>query len=444
MKRLVLLTGILLLAFSSFAGAQPFNWQYVEDFVEQSSPHGVVVDANGNIWVQSNLVRDTIRTSPDTLVVNGLHVYDPSGSQIALYWNGTLTGVGPDSFLFSGRGISKDNNGNILVACGNLYRVNYQDGSFMNRFDQWPWAGIQALTEAACDANGFIYVTRVVPAQDPIVILDTDFNLYNYAIDSTDVISRSLVVSPDGHEIYHGAIYPPAGAIHYHSDFGPDATYSTVDTLWGPDPTRELWGQTLDWGPRGNVWIGSYWDVNATPAYQGWYAIDPNENYTFQDSLGFNLGIAYPDSAPSGAAPEGGNYWSPRGVDFWEENDGSWTAYTADFDAGVVKKWTNPGLTGIIVVDNGKALISEFELRQNYPNPFNPTTSIPFSLRRSANVKLVIYNVNGQVVKTLVNERLQAGSYKYDFDASDMASGSYFYRITVDGQTLTKRMMLLK
>lgn len=437
MKKFLLLTGVLLLAFSCFVSAQPFQWQYVEDFVEQSSPHGVVVDNDGNIWVQSNLVRDTIRTSPDTLVVNGLHVYDPSGTQIALYWQGTLTGVGPDTFLFSGRGITEDNNGNILVSCGHLYRVNYQDGSFMNRFDQWPWTGIQALTEAACDANGYIYVSRVVPAADPIVILDTNFDLYNYAVDSTSVISRSLVVSPDGKDIYHGAIYPPAGAIHYHSDTGPNDPYTIVDTLLGPDPAYQLWGQILDWDPAGRIWIGSYWDVTE-PAYKGWYAIDPAQNNVFQDSIGHQIG-----GTPAPPAP-GDGFWSPRGIDFWEDTDGTWYAYTADFDAGVVKKWRNDAWLGIILVNNGEALIREFDLRQNYPNPFNPSTSIPFSLRRTADVRLEIYNVQGQLVKILVNERLQAGSYEYEFDAINMASGTYFYRLTFDGKSQTKRMMLLK
>ena len=437
-----LLITLVLLLFASFAYAQPFQWQYVEDFVEITQPHGVLVDNDGNIWVQPYAQRDTVViTSTDTVIVSALHVYDSNGTEIALYWTGNLPGIGLDTLNYTGRGIAKDNNGNILVSNGYLYRVNYQTGEFMNRYDYLD-NDFWSLTEAACDENGFIYYAKVVPGGDPILILDTDFNLYNFAVDSTSVISRSLVVSPDGKDLYHGGIYPAAGAIHYHSDDGPDGLYTVVDTLLGPDPTLELWGQILDWGPLGNIWIGSYWDT-APGADRGWYAIDPAVNNAFQDSLGKNIIEVDPNATP-GAPPPGGTYFSPRGVGFWEENDGSWSAYAADFDGSVIKKYTNAGLTGIIVVDDGNALISEFDLRQNYPNPFNPATSIPFSIRHAADVKLVIYNVNGQVVKTLVNERLQAGSYEYEFNASDMASGTYFYRLTFDGKTQTKRMMLIK
>lgn len=443
MKSLVLLTAVLLLAFSGFAGGQPFNWTYVEDFVDDlASPHGIAVDLDGYIWVAPFFARDTvILTATDTVVVAALHVYDPSGNQVGFYWNGTLPGIGPDTLAYTNRGLSEDNNGNMLLSNGYQYRINYQTGAFMNRYD---WKNdFWSLTESAADANGFIYCTRVVPGGDAIWILDPNFQFYSLAVDSNFTISRTLVVSPDGKELYIGGIYPPAGIIHYHSDFGPDGTYSVVDTLLGPDPSKELWGQILDWGPFGDdIWVGSYWDVTG-PAYEGWYAIDPATNNVFQDSLGKNI-TEVDTGYVVGDIPPGPTFAAPRGIDFWEENDGSWTAYTADYDGNVVKKWTNPGLTGIIVVDNGEALISEFELRQNYPNPFNPATKIPFRLRNSAHVKLVIYNVNGQVVNTLVNEKLAAGSYEYEFNASEMATGTYFYRITVDGSTLTKRMMLLK
>jgi hypothetical protein len=422
MKKSLLIIGILLLAFSGFVNAQPFQWTLVDTFATSAQTHGVVVDLNGNIWVQPYAQRDTVVITPtDTVIVSALHVYDPSGNQIALYWNGNVPGFGPDTLNYTGRGISEDNNGNILACSGFLYRINYQDGSFMNRYDISGNGTATSLTMAATDANGFIYITTVLAG--PLNILDTDFNEYNQVTALTDNISRALLVTPDGNDIYQGAITGPNGVLQYHSDDGgPNGSYAVVDTLRGPDPTASLVSQSLAWGPLGNIWVGTH----ATgPVYKGWYALDPSINNVFQDSLV-------------------GSFQAPRGIDFWEENDGSWTAYAGDFDGSVVTKWTNPGLTGIIVVDNGKALISEFELRQNYPNPFNPTTSIPFKLRNSAHVKLMIYNVNGQVVKTLVNERLSAGSYEYDFNASGMASGAYFYRITVDGNTLTKRMMLLK
>ena len=445
MKRIVLLTGILLLVFSCFVAAQPFNWTYVEDFVtDVSAPHGLVVDLSGNIWVQPYTVADTVvLTATDTLVVSALHVFDPSGSQIGLYWHGDLPGIGADTFAYTGRGISEDNNGNILVSNGYQYRINYQTGAFMNRYD-WKddyWS----LTESAADQNGFIYCTRVVPAGDALWILDPNFQLYSIGIDSVFLITRSVVVSPDGNDIYIGAIYPPAGAVHYHSDFGPDAPYTVVDTLLGPDPSKGLWGQILDWDPMSHIWVGSYGGSDAAPTdYHGWYSIDPATNNDFQDSIGQNIAEIDTNYVP-GDLPPGGTYLSPRGIDFWEENDGTWTAYTADFDGNAVKKWTNPDpFTGTIIVDNGAARISQFELRQNYPNPFNPTTTIPFTLRKTANVKLQIYNVNGQLVTTLVNKRMAAGSYEIPFDAGKLASGTYFYRVKFDDKIQTKRMMLLK
>lgn len=444
MRRYLLLIGVLLLVFSCFVNAQPFNWTYVEDFVtDLSAPHGLVVDLNGNIWVQPYSTADTVViTATDTVIVSALHVYDPSGSQIALYWHGNLSGIGPDTLSFTGRGIAEDNNGNILVSNGYLYRVNYQTGAFMNRFD---WQNdFWSLTEAAADQNGFIYCTKVVPGGDPVWILDPNFQLFSSAVDSNFIISRSVTVSPDGKDLYIGGIYPPAGAVHYHSDFGPGTPYTVVDTLLGPDPTKELWGQILDWDPLGNLWIGSYWDVTGD-AYKGWYSIDPAMNNVFQDSIGKNYTEVDTLPAPGTDPPPGGTFFAPRGIDFWEENDGTWTAYTADYDGGVVKKWTNPDpFSGSIIVDNGNAFIKEFELRQNFPNPFNPTTSIPFTLRKAANVELQIYNVNGQLVTTLVNKRMAAGSYEIPFDASSLASGTYFYRVKFDGKTQTKRMMLLK
>ena len=95
---------------------------------------------------------------------------------------------------------------------------------------------------------------------------------------------------------------------------------------------------------------------------------------------------------------------------------------------------------------------SEFNLSQNYPNPFNPSTKINFSLPKSGNVSLKVYDVSGKTVATLVNEKLGAGVFEYEFNGAGLSSGIYFYRLVVSSSNPiqandfveTKRMILVK
>jgi polyhydroxybutyrate depolymerase len=86
----------------------------------------------------------------------------------------------------------------------------------------------------------------------------------------------------------------------------------------------------------------------------------------------------------------------------------------------------------------------EFYLEQNYPNPFNPTTVISWQLVVGSSVNLSIYNVAGQRVSKLVNERQPAGFHSVEFDASQLASGVYFYRLEAGNQVETRKMVLMK
>jgi len=89
-------------------------------------------------------------------------------------------------------------------------------------------------------------------------------------------------------------------------------------------------------------------------------------------------------------------------------------------------------------------------LHQNYPNPFNPETTISFELRKTDNVTLEIYNILGQKVRTLISNKLNtAGAHKIKFDGTNdfgmkIASGMYFYRLTTNGVTINKKMLLIK
>lgn len=96
------------------------------------------------------------------------------------------------------------------------------------------------------------------------------------------------------------------------------------------------------------------------------------------------------------------------------------------------------------VVEAEVSVPNEFSLSQNYPNPFNPTTKIDYSIPEAANVKILIYSVTGELVTELVNEYQNAGKYTVEFNASDLASGTYVYRIITNNYIETKKMILLK
>ena len=85
-----------------------------------------------------------------------------------------------------------------------------------------------------------------------------------------------------------------------------------------------------------------------------------------------------------------------------------------------------------------------FALYQNYPNPFNPITHITYSIPQKGLVTLKIYNIVGKEIKTLISESKQKGTYTFSFDASDLVSGVYFYKMTFGKFTQTKKMVLMQ
>jgi len=89
-------------------------------------------------------------------------------------------------------------------------------------------------------------------------------------------------------------------------------------------------------------------------------------------------------------------------------------------------------------------IVKGFALGQNYPNPFNPTTNIHFSLPKDGDVSLKIYDILGNEVATVVSGNVKAGTYNAEVDASNWASGVYFYKLTAGNFVETKKMSLIK
>jgi hypothetical protein len=96
------------------------------------------------------------------------------------------------------------------------------------------------------------------------------------------------------------------------------------------------------------------------------------------------------------------------------------------------------------VIEININILSEFTLNQNYPNPFNPFTKISFSVPHNSEVKLMVFNSLGEKVTELVNEFKPAGNYEIDFNATELPSGVYLYRLEAAGFSAIKKMSLIK
>jgi photosystem II stability/assembly factor-like uncharacterized protein len=136
----------------------------------------------------------------------------------------------------------------------------------------------------------------------------------------------------------------------------------------------------------------------------------------------------------------------------------NFTGWAVGNGGAIFRTWTS-GLPGVNVQNISSEIPSSFSLSQNYPNPFNPNTKIKFELPSVAEplwrkvygvsrgvglVKLNVFDITGREVQTLVNEKLQPGTYETNFDGSNLTSGVYFYKLMTDGFTETRRMVLLK
>jgi len=101
-------------------------------------------------------------------------------------------------------------------------------------------------------------------------------------------------------------------------------------------------------------------------------------------------------------------------------------------------------LAAVGITPIGNKVPDKFELLQNYPNPFNPNTTIRFNIPSNEFVILKIYDVLGREAGTLVNENLKAGEYSVNFNAFNLTSGVYFYKLTTGTKSDVKKMIVTK
>ena len=142
-----------------------------------------------------------------------------------------------------------------------------------------------------------------------------------------------------------------------------------------------------------------------------------------------------------------GEIWLNKNLGFYTLPDALSFTFTSNYifaGTALNSVWRRP-LSELIGIQNiGTEIPSSYSLGQNYPNPFNPSTVVRCQCASAVNVSLIVYDIQGREVQTLVNERLSAGTYEVKFDGSMLTSGVYFYRMVTEGFTETKRMLMLK
>jgi len=195
---------------------------------------------------------------------------------------------------------------------------------------------------------------------------------------------------------------------------------------------------------------GKNWKILNVSSYKNFEAIytkSYEESFIIADSYGEASVFRTTDSGKvwTEYVLENINRISPRDITFSDSLTG-WISC----NNGIIYKTNNGGddwyelNSGITNVNENPNKINEYRLFNNFPNPFNPSTKIKYSLAQNSHVQITIYNIHGEEIERLVDEKMKAGIHELEFRGEYLPSGIYFYRIVCAKYSETKKMMLIK
>jgi hypothetical protein len=422
---------IMFIVFTMIGKAQ---WTYEGAWPDtnfKGGTHGIEVTPDGKVWTASYYKTGWTTPGGDLIQVSPILVFSSDGSSVDTIYTVTTgsdidtLGYNPASGTSGTRSMAKDSDGNIYFTHSGpnkIVKINYQNYEGMARHlitevGSSPIAG-------GVSSDGTVFVGPVVGGGSSAIVMynGTDLSFGDNAVLAPPNIARYFEVSEDGLAIYW-TMFTGEQGIRIYSRQDIFSAFEFSDSL--------LVGMSIEtaaWDPvTGYLWVSNdSRGLDSTYTHLTWYGLDVTTN-TLVDSFT----LPSPDPVPVDEFP--------RGLAF--SPDGS-AAYVGLFGSKYDRlyKFSRP----VDVKPDPNVVVSDYTLAQNYPNPFNPTTDIKFTVAKEGFVTLKVYDILGKEVAVLVNEHMQSGGYTADFNASELASGTYIYTLSVNGVSISKKMMLLK
>ncbi|MBE0571077.1 MAG: T9SS type A sorting domain-containing protein [Ignavibacteriaceae bacterium] len=368
--------------------------------------------------------------------------------QINNGWNSvSVPGINPDGQGANQWWPGKDPTVNVFKMLGSYipvtttipgegYWMKHLGNKVYNTGDEWPAGGIQRVPHYPIAARA-------------------GWNLIGGY--ETAAATNSLTTTPPG--LITGPIYSYSGQFHTASTLEPGYGYFVK---MSGDGQINLPGELINGNPEVINYFNQEWGkIILTDASGSSFVL-----YLVNDEVDLNL-FELPPFPPEGAfdirfasgrIAENLNYGTQTllmsgiiyPIKVQVENvgitlqDQSGNKINADLIHGEEITVTNESINKLLILSDKSETPITYSLEQNFPNPFNPTTTIKFAVTKESNVNLSIYNILGELVSTLVNEQLKSGYHQYEFDASNLASGVYLYRIIAGDFVETRKMVLLR
>jgi photosystem II stability/assembly factor-like uncharacterized protein len=407
---------------------------------------GILMSTNGGpVWSERNAglrfhgITGVLFNSIGEIFLSSIHgiYYSPDNG---LTWERRNQGIPANNIT----AIARDNNNDLYAGTfSNGVYVSSDNGLTWDELNNGLSAGVYVRDIFVMPNNNIICLQGIYPATEPIRIFRTTNGGSSWSQIYQDEKNAFSDFMTDGQgNLYLSAMkFGFLGVLIRSMDGG--NTFEEID-LGGVVMFSHLASSGTDLYAinLGEVYkstnLGSNWStipINWPPQDRvGPIAVNNNGHIYLQTYDGINF------SSNSGASWQIRNTGLPANfngdkLDF--DNNG--ILYLTTWDDGLYRTTitTSAEITG-------SALPENFELSQNYPNPFNPVTIIEFSVPERSGVLLNVYDLTGRLVSMLVNEVKDAGTYKVNFTAIDMASGVYFYKIHAGDFSAVRRMILLK